>query len=219
MAEKSEKRNPFITTDIDIPNFTVPEQDISFPAGLYVFAFGGIKGVFSEDNTIPEAVLHELWVLRYLGNEDVSADEKRIEVNDTTVKMRLKGVKMVERYPNPALKPTLAWRAKAFFGKFNCITDVPTGEVDEITGKQFFTKVVDWKKVRAKYGAVFTALITYVESPKGSNYRNIEYKSIKVTDNYIPPEHMKLIEEKYQALQKENQSSVDTPADVDDLPF
>lgn len=218
MTEK--KTNPFITSDIDIPNFTVPEQDFAFPAGLYVFAFGEIKGVFSEGNTFPEAVLHELWVLRYLGNEDMAADEKRIEVIDNFVRMGLRGVKLVERYPNPALKPTLAWRAKSFFSKFDCITDVPTGEMDEVTGKQFFTKVVDWKKVKAKYGVIFTAVVTYVESPKGGNYRNIDYKSIKPTGTFVPPEHMKLIEEKYEALRElENQSMPGKPASAEDLPF
>lgn len=213
--------NPFAQPEPEIPNFGVPEQDFSFPAGLYVFAFGSIKGVFPENSSVPDAVLHELWALRYMGNEDKSADEKRINFVDGNPIMSTHGVKIVERYPNPSVKPTMAWRAKSFFSAFECLTEIPSGGPDVVTGNQKFEKVVDWKKVRQKYGTVFTARILYAEAKSGGNYRNIDYRSLKITGTSIPVEQMKAIETKYSGLKALEDAGKDVvkPAVVDDLPF
>jgi len=201
-----------------IPNFEVGDSGgFSFPEGAYYAAMGKLIPQYADEDDLhqnPIAVNHEIWILKRL---DGDKSEQRIDLRDGNVSMKTKGTKLVERYPNPSLKPNMKWRAAAFFTKFDCISEVPNGANPPL-------KVVDWAKVKQKYGIVFKMILAYSESKNqpGKKYRNIQYDSIEMIGSSITSEDMHKIERTYDML-KESEKVPDqsAPAQISesDLPF
>lgn len=207
-----------------IEPFEVTDGEMSFPAGPYLFAIGKIKAMYPKegDSKEPEAVTNDIWVIKYIGDTDNNAKpHMRITFKDGVPTLHgIKGVKIVERYPNPKIMPKMSWRASAFFSKF-------PGAIEEITLASFDSdgnpqkkKVVVWTKVQSMYGLVFSGNIVYKPNKdKTRNYRNFDYGTILVTDNKIPVDDMKKIEELYDSLKKEDEDSskTSTPSAKDEL--
>lgn len=205
-----------------LPNWEVGDGTFAFPEGEYYGAIGKLAPQYAKDAdprvSEPTAVSHEIWILKTLGEKG----QQRINLKDGVVTMpSIKGVKLIEWYPNPRLKPNQKWKAAAFFGKFDCLSAVPSS-----TGEQP-VKVVDWAKVKQKYGLVFKFSIIYVAAKDGSGkkFRNINNETITPIGTVIPADDMHKIEAIYdtkRAAEKAEQSGdVVTPASLDetDLPF
>lgn len=204
-----------------IPNFDLPSDDIAFPDGRYLFALGAVRPVNGEDGSL-EAVLNDLWVIKYIGTEAQPANDVRIKVKEgKEVLMSQRGVRVVERYPLPTKLPKLAWRAKAFFAKFDSVVEQNTGKIDDY-GQPILKKQVDWSRVKTHYGQVFTANMAYVTGKAGKRYRNIDYETIELTGQKIPANEMELIEKRYEEKRKaEEVTSAESTAapGLPDLPF
>jgi hypothetical protein len=199
----------------EIPNFYVPDTDAVFPAGLYICALGGLRSVRGkEDKSKVIAVLNDVWIIKYHGTEDSPADQLRISIKDGMVDMSERGAKMVERYPNPAEMPSMAWKSRAFFSHFDALVEDPKTK----------EKYVDWSRVAAQKGRVFQVSVVYNKS-KGKNYRNLEYDTLQLDSRKIAPADMQKIENHYADMMRERNKSKsdstntpDTKID-DDLPF
>jgi hypothetical protein len=207
----------------DIQPFDVTESESAFPAGRYLFALGGIHAVYPKDEatSVADAVLNDIWVLKFLGNTDGDKPVIRIAMKDGKPIMEIRGSKISERYPNPAKMPNMSWKAAAFFSKFEgVIEQIPLGGFDA-NGDVKTKKVVDWKKVAQKYGTVFTASIVYSKSKKdGKSYRNFDYETLVVTAQAIPADDIRKIEEMYDSLKAQSKAHVEAaPEKVEDLPF
>jgi hypothetical protein len=207
----------------DIQPFDVTESDSAYPAGRYLFALGGISAVYPKDEatSVADAVLNDIWVLKFLGNTDGAKPVIRITMKEGKPVMEFRGSKIVERYPNPSKQPNMSWKAAAFFSKFEgAIELIPLGTFDA-NGDMKTKKVVDWKKVAQKYGTVFSASIIYTKSKKdGKTYRNFDYETLTVTAQAIPVEDMKKIEQMYNSLKAQSKATVESaPEKVEDLPF
>lgn len=196
--------------DIDIPPFEVDQiTSPAFPAGSYIGALGKIIPIFGDDDIpgkdAPIAVHNEIWVLKYLGvNGEVS--ETRITITDGNVIMSDRGVKIVERYPHPSRMPKLKWRASAFFSKFECIDEIGEPPV----------KVVNWNKVREKYGTIFHFTVSYSGGKDGKRYRNV--RDVEVTSSRITVDDMKKIEQHYELIRADKEENKKVDQD-DDFPF
>lgn len=217
--------------DSGLPNFRVPSEGVAFPEGYYVAVMGGVQPVYPKDqevakNTPPEAILHTMWILKYQGTEDNPQDDKRITLKDGKVNMgSIRGVKLIERYPNPTLKPKMAWRMKAFFDNFpDVMEEVSTGRTDP-NGKPVVERYVNWNKVKLLYGRVVRIKLVYVKDRTDPNksYRNIAYDDVEVFENVVPADDMKKIEGMFHALksaeEQEKENPTAPPPDADDLPF
>lgn len=214
----------------EIKPFETAEQEFAFPAGKYLCVLGNVRPVYPEgERGTPDAVLNDIYVTKYLGTTGEPKDEIRITFKDGKpifVKGGTRGVKMIERYPNPAKLPALKWKAKAFFDKFEgCITVITSGL--DSAGDAKNATVVDWMKVRQKMGTVFKVDIVYGKGKGGKQYRNLDYESIVVSNTQVPLEDMKKIEALYEKTYKAEKdvaagatSTVAAPStDVEDLPF
>jgi hypothetical protein len=216
------------TGEQDIQPFEVTDAEMSFPAGKYLFVIGKIKAMYSKegDSTEPEAVTNDLWVVKYIGGTDNNAKpHMRITFKDGVPTLHgIKGVKLVERYPNPKIMPKMSWRASAFYSKFpNAIEEITLASFDA-EGNPKKKKVVVWKNIQAMYGLVFEASLVYKPNKdKSRTYRNFDYPTIVPSDNKIPADDMRKIEELYDALKKQDEApSTSAPSAEDslkDLPF
>lgn len=210
------------------PSWEVPDIDVSFPAGEYIFALGMVRPAYDKDadptTAVPVAVLNEIWVLKFLGTEEAPMQQERIISKDGQVTMGIRGTKMVERYPNPTISPGMAWRAKAFFSKFECISEKNFGAGD---AERKGVKVVDWGKVREKFGTIFRGKLVYKpsKSDPDKRYRNFDYESIVVTGHRLEFLDMCAIQDTYATLKaaedakKAAGGTAEAPASADDLPF
>ena len=101
----------------DIQPFEVTNAEMSYPPGRYLWALGKIKALYPQDSDSiePEAVTNDLWVVKYIGGTDNNAKpHMRITFKDGVPTLHgIKGVKLVERYPNPKIMPKMSWRAAA----------------------------------------------------------------------------------------------------------
>lgn len=222
-----------ISDGFDIPNFDLPEKgDKVFPAGKYLCAFGRIKPVYMEGMTsgMPLAVIHDMWIVKYLGTEDKVESQTRIardENNDVTMDTH-HGTRVFERYPSPVENPKMAWKSRSFFEKFKCV-DTTTLTEFKNDGTPKTKTVVDWTKVQAAVGTLFTLEFIYNEGKvkngedagKTRNFRNIDYETIVVLDNKIPVESIKAMEVLWQKLKdaEDSGTTVAEPTSPDDLPF
>ena len=216
----------------DIAPFDVTDSDQAFPAGNYLFALGGINAVYPKDNPEakdPDAVNSDVWALKYLGGSDNNAKPSvRITIKDGKVIMdSIRGVKIVERYPHPRLFPKMQFKASGFFSKFDgCIEEVEVGGFDA-SGDVKKKKIINWKKVQAKYGTVFQATLHYTKvRPKPGkkaddrSFRNFDYTTITPTAAVIPADDMRKIEEMYDSLKKQSEAqTTEAPPSASDLPF
>jgi len=195
---------------VDIQPFEVSDANVSFPAGKYLFVLGGIKAVYPKegDSQEPEAVTNDLWVIKFLGNpDDAIKPHTRITFKDgTPILDSVKGVKIVERYPNPKLMPKMSWRAKAFYSKFpTAIEEITLASFDS-NGDAKKKKVVVWKNIQRMYGLVFEASLVYKPNKDSSRtYRNFDYQTINPTESKVPADDMKKIEELYDELKKQDE--------------
>lgn len=209
--------------DADIPPFEVDNVGVAFPEGMYLCALGKVTPLYHEGADprvdLPEAVTNDVWILKYMGTAEKKDDQQRILIKDGVVTLTTRGTKIVERYPNPHIKPNMKWRAAAFFSPFSCI--------DEITSTQGTPpqKVVSWAKVKQKYGTLFKMQLIY-SSQGEKRYRNIKYDTLSVMEQAISAEHMHQIEKRYDELKESEKASESTgsgsppPALTDsDLPF
>ena len=213
-----------VDSNTPLPNWDVPEGDFAFPEGWYICAFGAIKAIYPEDNpSIPDAVLHDIWVLKYRGTESKPEDVARIRIHDGRVTMNTKGTHLSERYPHPTKMPKMAWRARSFFAPFDCITEITLPSFDA-EGKPEKKKVVDWSKVQMAYGRLFRMRLAYSKAKEGNkSYRNIDYDSVEPLSEVITAGDMKIIEAQWDMMKKQEEStsggSGAPPVKADDLPF
>jgi len=223
----SEEQMP-ATGEQDIQPFEVTDAEMSFPAGKYLFAIGKIKAMYPKDSdsTEPEAVTADLWVIKYIGGTDNNAKpHMRITFKDGVPTLHgIKGVKLVERYPNPKIMPKMSWRASAFYSKFtNAIEEITLASFDS-EGNAKKKKVVVWKNIQAMYGLIFEASLVYKPNKdKSRTYRNFDYPTIVPGDSKIPADDMRKIEELYDALKKQDEApSTSAPSadkELEALPF
>lgn len=217
---------PNYNPDFDVNSlgrWEAPDSEPAFSEGDYIFILGGIYPVHGEGSDTsqpPDAILNDLWVLKYVGPPDKTLNQTRVTIKDGVANLAPKGARMVERYPNPAQFPKIAWRAGAFFSHFDCMEEVDTGKKDP-DGKAIMKKFVDWKKVKLAYGTIFRASVVYRQGKEGKNYRNLDYESITLANQKVSPSDMKLIEDAYKAMREEKDvtSGAEAPPGVSDLPF
>ena len=198
-----------------LPSWNVPDEDVKFPEGWYIFALGGVRAVYNKDDPDSiDAMVNDLWVVKYVGTDLNPVSDVRIMFKDNKLTMGAHGVRIVERYPNPAFMPKLAFRARAFFAKFDVFDEVKTGDRTQ--------KMVSWQRVASKYGTIFKAMVFYNKGKNGKSYRNFDYEGLEVLDQRISADQMKAIEERYASLkaQEDNANTkVEAPPGVSDLPF
>lgn len=199
-----------------LPSWNIPDEEVRFPEGWYIFALGGVRALYNkEDVEAIDAMVNDLWVIKYNGTDLNPVSDVRILFKDGKLVMGAHGVRIVERYPNPSIMPKLAFRARAFFGKFDVFDEVKVGDRVQ--------KLVNWQKVASKYGTIFKAMVYYSKGKNGKSYRNLDYESLEVLDQRVTADQMKAIEERYASLKAQEDASegktVEAPPGVDDLPF
>jgi len=205
----------------NFPVFEFTDDDegkVAFPPGRYLFAIGKIS---PRENERGKSVAVELWCIKYSQSEK-TAPEQRINYDQSTGKVTMQnyhGRKRTEYFVPPSENKKMAWKAMAFFSKFNCIKE--DFKSFDANGNPVTKKTVDWDKAIHLYGHVFSASITQRKS--GDNvYSNIDYGSIEPTENTIPSDVMEKIEALYESLlpkDETNNTDFVQPSDADDLPF
>ena len=193
------------------------DSDIAFPNGRYVCILGKIHPKWNDEKGGIESVMQEVWVAKFLGTPDDPKNEPRIAIKNEEAKLKKRGIRHLEFFPSPVLRPNMAWKAKAFYGKLNALQEAPPNE----EGKR--PKLVNWHVVASQYGRIFLCNMVYKEW-KGRSFRNIDYDSIDLEDvRTISPDHMNLIEEEYKRMTEESKApeAKDTKPDtnLDDIPF
>ena len=199
-----------------IPNWEVPDEQTRFPEGYYLCALGKVFPIYKKDDpSIIEAVGNDVWIIQYEGTSLNPVKEIRITFKDGKLSMGAHGVRIVERYPNPNIMPTLAWRMRAFFNKFDVMNEVKSGDKT--------VKEIDWSKVGQKYGVVFRVAVVYQRGKNTKMYRNFDYETIEVLDQHVSVDQMKAIEERYASLKAQEDAaknpSAQPPESASDLPF
>jgi hypothetical protein len=208
-------------------NWDAGDQTQAYPNGDYIFALGKLKAQYKDtqtDKSEPSSIALEVWVIKFIGSSDTPA-QTRITIKDGKAMMSgTRGTKRIEFFPNPKFMPKMAWKASAFFSKFEgCIEEIVLASFDE-NGDPKKKKVVSWKTVQSKYGLVFQAGLKWTESKKdGKMYCNFDMKTFQASESKIPADDMKKIEELYDSLKKQDEApatSAPTAEDaLKDLPF
>lgn len=212
---------------IDIPNFETGETKPAFPQGMYLFALGHIRPKFIANGSLVESVSQDIWVLRYDGEQIAGDKEWRIHFDENKVLTMPshRGVKMMEFFPNPELKPNMKWKTSVFYKIFpNVFVDA----AGQVPGNPKPVKQISWKLVTAKYGQCFSAEIgkNSYKDKEGNTKSSMQiiYDTMLLSQRVIPIEEMLRIEQKYEELKSQDSGtagsySVPETAIDDDLPF
>lgn len=204
----------------NIPPFEATPEQPAFPEGNYTMVLGDITPEKeNEDSPVISAVLQDIWVMSYNGTTDNIVEDVRISTVTTeqgkSVKFNtLRGIRLVERFPNTTIRKDMVWKLHAFYSKFK----------DCLVTKEDGKKSVVWDAVQNEIGRIFTVDLYYNTSKKNNKkYKNLKYDSICVTPSSLPASIVYEIENKYaEMLMEEEKRAEDLergflpPAD---LPF